>query len=68
MISGLHAPADALAQLASVGLIADAAASGSSTAPEYLAPSAEAATRYSVLYALMCDAVREHLGLRGYFM
>ena len=29
---------------------------------------AETANRYSVLYTLRSDAVREHLGLRGYFM
>ena len=68
MISGLHAPADALDQLVSLGLIADVATGSSATATEQPGPSSEAANRYSVLYALMSDAVREHLGLRGYFM
>jgi hypothetical protein len=68
VISGLHAPADALDQLVSLGLIADAAPASSSTTMEHPAPTADAANRYSVLYTLMSDAVREHLGLRGYFM
>jgi hypothetical protein len=68
VIGGLHAPADALDQLVSLGLIADAAPANPSTDPESPAPSTEAANRYSVLYTLMSDAVREHLGLRGYFM
>jgi hypothetical protein len=68
VISGLHAPADALDQLVSLGLIADAAPANPPAALEHAAPTAEAATRYSVLYTLMSDAVREHLGLRGYFM
>jgi hypothetical protein len=68
VISGLHAPADALDQLVSLGLIVDAAPATSTMAPEHSAPTAEAANRYNVLYTLMSDAVREHLGLRGYFM
>ena len=68
LISGLHAPADALGQLVSLGLIGDAEPANSSTVREHPAPTAEAANRYSVLYTLMSDAVREHLGLRGYFM
>ena len=68
VISGLHSPADALDQLVSLGLIADAAPPGGATAVEQPAPSAEAANRYSVLYTLMSDAVREYVGLRGYFM
>lgn len=65
MIEGLHAPADALDQLVSLGLIAGEATAMPS-APE--APPSEAANRYSMLHVLMSDAVREHLGLRGYFM
>jgi hypothetical protein len=68
VISGLHAPVDALDQLVSLGLIADATPGGAATATEQPGSSAETANRYSVLYALMSDAVREHLGLRGYFM
>lgn len=67
VIDGLHAPADALDQLASLGLIVETDAPLASRAELPAAPS-EAANRYSVLYALMSDAVREHLGLRGYFM
>ena len=70
VIGGLHAPADALDQLLSLGLIADTAPAGTnpSALAEAPASSPEAANRYSVLYALMNDAVREHLGLRGYFL
>lgn len=70
VIGGLHAPADALDQLVSLGLIAETAPAGAnpSAFAEAPAPSPAAANRYSVLYALMSDAVREHLGLRGYFM
>ena len=68
MISGLHAHADALKQLVSLGLIADATPGSAATATEQPAPPAETANRYSVLYTLRSDAVREHLGLRGYFM
>jgi len=72
VIAGLHAPADALEQLVGMGLIGDAThvtvdppaalAAGVST------PSSGAINHYGVLYALMSDAVREHLGLRGYFL
>jgi hypothetical protein len=70
VISGLHAPVDALDQLVSLGLIADTAPAGATppTFAEVPAPSPAAANRYSVLYALMSDAVREHLGMRGYFL
>ena len=60
--TGLHAPPDALAQLVSSGLIERTGAVA--TSPVKLA---DAANRYGVLYALMSDAVAEHLGLRGYF-
>jgi hypothetical protein len=70
MIGGLHAPADTLDQLVSLGLIADTAPASAnpSAIAEVPAPSPAAANRYSVLYALMSDAVREHLGMRGYFL
>lgn len=61
--AGLHAPADALPQLVALGLI-ERSASGTA-APA--APLAASANRYGVLYALLSDAVAEHLGLRGYF-
>lgn len=61
--AGLHAPADALPQLVALGLIERSGSAA--TAPA--APLAPSANRYGVLYALMSDAVAEHLGLRGYF-
>ncbi|WP_394538007.1 hypothetical protein PRJ39_19005 [Lysobacter enzymogenes] len=79
----LHGPADALEQLEQMGLIASSAAvaaslaatprapaaasSGATSAPAPAASSASA-QRYQALYALMSEAVREHLGLRGYFL
>ena len=70
VIEGLHAPTDTLDQLVSLGLIADTAPAGANPPAfaEVPAPSPAAANRYSVLYALMSDAVREHLGMRGYFL
>lgn len=70
LIDSLHAPPDALDQLVSLGLIAESAPTGASlsASTEAPAPTPVAANRYSVLYALMSDAVREHLGLRGYFL
>lgn len=70
VIGGLHAPVDTLDQLVSLGLIADIAPAGANPLEfaEVPAPSPAAANRYSVLYALMSDAVREHLGMRGYFL
>lgn len=69
VIAGLHAPVDALEQLAGMGLVSIAA---HADAPIAVAASAGApsgtAGHYGVLYALMSDAVREHLGLRGYFL
>jgi len=80
IVAGLHAPDDALAQLQQMGLIArggDAVTSVSASSAS--APSAppmradapvsrEAAQRYSQLYEAMSEAVRKHLGLKGYFM
>ena len=63
VISGLHAPPDALQQLSMMGLIERPGAAAVVAA----APLADNANRYGVLYALMSDAVAEHLGLRGYF-
>ena len=70
VITGLHAPADALEQLIAMGLISEAT-QASADAPKVdaaVAPPSEAANRYGMLYALMSEAVREHLGLRGYFL
>jgi len=74
----LHGPADALEQLEGMGLIASSAAVAASLAAQAPvraasaapASAADAATpqRYQTLYALMSEAVRDHLGLRGYFL
>ena len=37
-------------------------------APERASGAGDSSSRYGVLYALMSDAVREQLGLRGYFL
>lgn len=70
VVVGLHAPPDALQQLESMGLITrlDSAATTAVAAPAAATPLSDTAHRYGVLYALMSDAVGEHLGLRGYFM
>lgn len=69
VIAGLHAPADALEQLVGMGFVSIAAHAGATdaVAAGAGAPSGTAG-HYGVLYALMSDAVREHLGLRGYFL
>lgn len=64
-LAGLHGPADALEQLQAMGLIELAPAAA--PAPAQPVPSADAGA-YAVLYARMSAAVREHLGLRGYFL
>lgn len=76
----LHGPADALEQLEGMGLIASSAAVAASLAAQApvraaasaSAPAAAAASppaqRYQALYSLMSEAVRDHLGLRGYFL
>ncbi|MEI2428713.1 hypothetical protein RDV84_00060 [Lysobacter yananisis] len=78
----LHGPADALEQLEQLGLIASSAAVAASLAATPRAPAAASRAgaaaptpaasaspqRYQALYALMSEAVREHLGLRGYFL
>ena len=101
IVAGVHAPADALAQLQQMGLIrrggdaplppvtapaAPSASASTSNAPPPASaaavagalhaladPSAapvsrEAAQRYSRLYDAMSEAVRQYLGLKGYFM
>lgn len=67
LASGLHAPPDALAQLAELGLIAPLAQMASAGAPP-LSPQSDSAERFLLLSGLMSEAVRQHLGLRGYFM
>ncbi|MEI2454213.1 hypothetical protein ABU614_12510 [Lysobacter firmicutimachus] len=83
LIASLHGPDDALEQLEAMGLIASSAAvaatqfahsptPGVAFAAAVPAPAplsvADAAQRYQTLYGLMTEAVREHLGLRGYFL
>jgi hypothetical protein len=63
---GLRSPPDALVELATLGLIEQPGALVAQDAAP--APLSDTANRYGVLYALMSDAVAEHLGLRGYFM
>ena len=73
--AGLHGPQDALEQLVALGLIGvggqasapvRAALAAASAAPAAI--NADTSSRYGVLYALMSDAGREQLGLRGYFL
>lgn len=78
--AGLHGPPDALEQLAGLGLIGVGGQAAVSAPVRVAAPAApspaatalpsvgDASSRYGVLYALMSDAVREQLGLRGYFL
>lgn len=80
IIGGLHAPADALSQLEQMGLIqrgagdpapapAASAAPPAADAPPLQAEVSDAAAqRHSRLYDAMSEAVRQHLGLKGYFM
>jgi len=76
MMSGLHAPDDALGQLATDGLIerrsgaasmlaAVAATRSNDGVPAVVMTSAE---RYNVLYARITDDIRSHIGLKGYFL
>ncbi len=64
LASGLHAPPDALALLAEQGLIAPLAQTAEVAGEAW----SDVAERYRVLSGLMSEAVREHLGLRGYFL
>lgn len=66
LASGLHAPPDALAQLAELGLIAPLAQTASAGASSL--PQSDTGDRYRLLSGLMSEAVRQHLGLRGYFL
>jgi hypothetical protein len=66
VIVALHAPMDALEQLTTLGLIQRVVAGVTAPAAAPVVAPAESASRYGVLYELMTDAVREHLGLRGY--
>lgn len=78
VIGGLKGPEDALDQLEAMGLIAapkSLAAAAAATIPDAVRATAPApaaspanATGYSALYTLMSETVRDHLGLRGYFL
>ncbi|WP_368562435.1 hypothetical protein [Pseudoxanthomonas sp. UTMC 1351] len=77
LIAALHAPPDTLQQLLGLGLIAavrpdELAAEASRKRPDADAgtlPSPQAAgEKYLLLYALMTESIRAHLGLKGYFM
>ncbi|MEH6417751.1 hypothetical protein [Pseudomonas sp. CGJS7] len=83
LIASLHGPADALEQLETMGLIASSAAVAATQVAHAPTPAeafavpaavngaavpADAAQRYQTLYTLMSETVREHLGLRGYFL
>ena len=61
---GMHGPSDALEQLLALQLI------GSTAVPEPAPsnPVSDVAARYSLLSGLMSEAVRQHMGLRGFFM
>lgn len=67
LASGLHAPPDALAQLAELGLIAPLTQTAAAGVSPPL-PQSDSAERFLLLSGLMSEAVRQHLGLRGYFM
>ena len=67
VIVALHAPADALEQLTTLGLIQRVVADVTARAgARPVVARSDSASRYGILYELMTDAVREHLGLRGY--
>jgi hypothetical protein len=73
LAAGVHAPPNALDQLLALQLIdvAAGAAGAQVVAPAAAvaaAPASEVAERYSRLSGLMTEAVREHLGLRGFFL
>jgi hypothetical protein len=65
LAEGLHGPSDALEQLLELQLI------GSASVPEPAAPSnpvSDVAARYTLLSGLLSEAVRQYMGLRGFFM
>ncbi|MCD9029909.1 hypothetical protein LDO26_17090 [Luteimonas sp. BDR2-5] len=70
--AGLHAPDDGLAQLRDKGLIAlrdeVAAAGGSGDAAPADAAAIAPSERFRTMSALMSEAVKAHLGLRGFMM
>ena len=76
MMSGLHAPDDALGQLAADGLIerrsgaASMLAAVAATKPNdgASAVAMTPAERYNLLYSRITDDIRGHIGLKGYFL
>ena len=76
MMSGLHAPDDALGQLAADGLIerrsgaASMLAAVAATKPNdgASALAMTPAERYNLLYSRITDDIRAHIGLKGYFL
>lgn len=80
LVQGLHAPTDALEQLAAAGLIEQrlpqvgthappqGTAGASSLAPPPMWEGMNSADRYNALYTMFSDGIRAHLGLKGYFM
>lgn len=62
---GLHAPEAALDQLSSMGLIANTSDVPVSAGG---APAVETLGQFLLLSELCTEAVRQHLGLRGFFM
>ncbi|MEG0185657.1 MAG: hypothetical protein RR704_19635 [Stenotrophomonas sp.] len=69
LFEGLRAPADALQQLAALGLIEVVGGNADPVAQRGLCSGREQDPAvYQQLYDAMSDAVRRHLGLKGYFM
>lgn len=76
MMSGLHAPDDALQQLAAEGLIERrsgaawvlAAVAAPKAGDDLQVATKTAADRYNLLYARITDDIRAHIGLKGYFL
>ena len=76
MMSGLHAPDDALGQLAADGLIERRSGAASMLAAVAATKSNDGASalamtpaeRYNLLYSRITDDIRAHIGLKGYFL
>lgn len=65
LMAGIHAPDDAIEQLVGMGLVrSDVEAESTVVVP---APPSDA-SRYRLLYGRLTEAVRQHLGLKGYFI
>ncbi|HEY5971679.1 MAG TPA: hypothetical protein VIT22_06830 [Pseudoxanthomonas sp.] len=64
LMTGLHAPDDAIEQLIGMGLIQSDRGTEIPVAP---APRNDV-SRYRLLYGRLTEAVRQHLGLKGYFI